>query len=356
MRQVTRKRASFFTVGECHVRCWLSAVRGLPDKAASLVQASVLIFCCLFTVSDNGNALAQIQSGGTAVTKLKAFDRYCKLTDCRLTTVLLIAAPDRAAAVLKYKATNRPGRKFFRFAQSDLTRFRVSDAKGASGETIPLNIALPADAAQLEERYTFLMFRVAPEAISFSAGFRTGANWVVSLRDAHRLTVRSHPSYNGIFSLEVLLYRGVAIAPLRQQITVEIGHRGLAARPSKPATQTSEPPEDTTTTPFEREAELLPSSHAMLPSEEQALLTKGSIFLNNGNIASARFIFEDLALKGSSAGAFALAQTFDPNVLRSVAIIGIKPANIEEAKKWYRIAVERGNRNARDRLGALEGN
>ena len=66
------------------------------------------------------------------------------------------------------------------------------------------------------------------------------------------------------------------------------------------------------------------------------MLTQGKAFVSSGNIASARFLFEDLAAKGSGLGAFALGQTFDPNFLQTIVVVGARQSNPEEAKKFLK--------------------
>jgi hypothetical protein len=80
---------------------------------------------------------------------------------------------------------------------------------------------------------------------------------------------------------------------------------------------------------------------AVSPAEEEALLKKGMILLKNGDVSAARLNFESLALRGSTKGAFALAQSFDPAVLQSIPIEGLRP-DLTKAKEWYAKAAALG--------------
>jgi TPR repeat protein len=74
--------------------------------------------------------------------------------------------------------------------------------------------------------------------------------------------------------------------------------------------------------------------------------------MQSGDIAAARLLFEELARKQSAKGARALAETYDPEVLKSVLIAGLRP-DIEKAKKWYQRAAELGDGEAAARVSAL---
>ena len=246
-------------------------------------------------------------------------------------------------------------RSFLRFIQSGGTDFVIGDISGLSGGPIPVAITLPADAATPGRGYTFLMFRGVPEGIAFSAGFRLRNNWAVSLTDAQQLSLTSQAAFQGAFSLEVFLYRSAEASPLTQSIRVEIRADKAPAPALAGGAATAGPsPQIANTAAFSAALPRLPPPLAISPVEERVMLTNGWGLVGNGNLASARFIFQDLAAKGSGAGAFALAQTYDPKFLKTVVVVGPQQANIGEARKWYRVAAEKGDRNAQERLKSME--
>ena len=72
-----------------------------------------------------------------------------------------------------------------------------------------------------------------------------------------------------------------------------------------------------------------------------------------GEIATARKIFELVAEAGGAAGAFALAETYDPLELGGLRLAeGIKP-DVALARTWYERARNLGSLDARDRLSRL---
>jgi TPR repeat protein len=82
------------------------------------------------------------------------------------------------------------------------------------------------------------------------------------------------------------------------------------------------------------------------------LLDRAGTFFQNGDFESARLIYAELADRGSGRAAWRMAQTFDPDVLKSFFVVGVEP-NSEKAKLWYSRAAERGVAEARERLKVL---
>jgi hypothetical protein len=103
-------------------------------------------------------------------------------------------------------------------------------------------------------------------------------------------------------------------------------------------------------------AEPAPSGAAAMPTispeEEGPLLERAAQFLEKYDVANARLLFEHLARSGSSKGALALGQTYDPTYFQATEIRGMKP-DVAKAKEWYKKAAELGNQEANKRLSAL---
>jgi len=87
-----------------------------------------------------------------------------------------------------------------------------------------------------------------------------------------------------------------------------------------------------------------------LSGEEVASLRKrGQDLISVGDIASARLILTRLAEAGDAQAAFLLGGTFDPAVLASLHVVGIRP-DPAKARAWYAKAAEQGSMEARRRL------
>jgi hypothetical protein len=84
-----------------------------------------------------------------------------------------------------------------------------------------------------------------------------------------------------------------------------------------------------------------------------ARMRAGVELVTYGEIATARKIFELVAEAGGAAGAFALAETYDPLELGGLRLAeGIKP-DVALARTWYERARSLGSLDARDRLSRL---
>jgi hypothetical protein len=76
-------------------------------------------------------------------------------------------------------------------------------------------------------------------------------------------------------------------------------------------------------------------------NEINTLIRRGKNLLNDGDFAAARVLFERAANAGSAEAALALGSTYDPNVIKRLGAIMVKP-DIESARKWYQLAADRG--------------
>ncbi|MGB0083919.1 MAG: tetratricopeptide repeat protein [Rhodomicrobiaceae bacterium] len=117
------------------------------------------------------------------------------------------------------------------------------------------------------------------------------------------------------------------------------GQRDAIEKDPKPDEETSKPP--------------LSSSRPVSKEEEKQVLAEGEAQLRSGNIVFARVLFENLASHGSAEGAFAVAQTYDPTVLKQIGAVGVQ-GDVEKAKFWYGKAAELGKGPVTDILGAVK--
>jgi len=87
-------------------------------------------------------------------------------------------------------------------------------------------------------------------------------------------------------------------------------------------------------------------------NEIDTLIRRGKNLLNDGDFAAARVLFERAANAGSAEAALALGSTYDPNVIKRLGAIMVKP-DIESARKWYQLAADRGSAAASLQLANL---
>jgi hypothetical protein len=114
------------------------------------------------------------------------------------------------------------------------------------------------------------------------------------------------------------------------------------AAASSPSAQSSPPPAAPESQP----------AVTLSQDEIASLLKRGRELIAAGDIASARLVLTHLADAGVAEASFVLAGTFDPTVLESLRIVGMRP-DPAKARIWYSRAAEQGSVEARQRLQAL---
>ena len=98
-----------------------------------------------------------------------------------------------------------------------------------------------------------------------------------------------------------------------------------------------------------------PKQPTLPQARQEHLLAQGDRHLADGNIVIARQYYLRAAQAGMGRAAHRLAETYDPNELRRLNVLGLLP-DIAEAKRWYAQAIALGDTAAQVKLGRLEGN
>jgi hypothetical protein len=88
-------------------------------------------------------------------------------------------------------------------------------------------------------------------------------------------------------------------------------------------------------------------------AEIELMVKSGLEFMGNGNVAAARMMFQPAAEAGDAVAAFALAETYDPSVLKKLGIKGGITPDVTLANTWYERARALGSTLARERLERL---
>ena len=88
-------------------------------------------------------------------------------------------------------------------------------------------------------------------------------------------------------------------------------------------------------------------------AEIELMVKSGLEFMGIGNIAAARMMFQPAAEAGDAVAAFALAETYDPSVLKKLGAKGGISADVALANTWYEKARALGSTLARERLERL---
>lgn len=92
---------------------------------------------------------------------------------------------------------------------------------------------------------------------------------------------------------------------------------------------------------------------AQLDPADAALLERGKKMMAYGDVAGARLAYSYLADRGNASGALALAESYDPELLGELSVIGLS-GDREEAIRHYRRAAELGSLEAALRLTRLQ--
>ena len=89
-----------------------------------------------------------------------------------------------------------------------------------------------------------------------------------------------------------------------------------------------------------------------LDNEVAMFVTRGKEFLKDGDLASARLLFQRAAAAGNAEAAFSLGTTFDPQFIGRMGVVGMEP-DIARARQWYKRAAELGSVGASEQLATL---
>jgi hypothetical protein len=223
------------------------------------------------------------------------------------------------------------------WVQSKNADFWVENVAGPPGVPLPVHVVVsPAMLSSEDDRdEPAVNFSGLLDRCRLSAGSKRTRSWYVPIDKLEGLMLVPQAGCEGDFSVLVMIYDGKNVRNDTRTILFSI-HAGADAPPLTP------PP-----------AQLEISGRPPIsPAEEETLLKRGALLLKNGDVSAARLNFENLALRGSSKGALALAQSYDPSVLHTMEIAGLRP-DLAKAKEWYAKAAAFGDQEAARRLSVL---
>jgi TPR repeat protein len=164
---------------------------------------------------------------------------------------------------------------------------------------------------------------------ALSAGKQVGPNtWRLSVEEATRAVITPARSFVGTMDLTVELRLANNIVADRKALQLEWPSKSVLA----PANSQ----------PRRRNAD-----------EIASIMKRSAELMANGDISGARLIYRRLAEEGEALAAFALAETYDPLVLRKSNNTRGMAADIATAQSWYEKAKNLGSTAAPDRLGKL---
>ncbi len=188
---------------------------------------------------------------------------------------------------------------------------------------------------------SFIRIRGLPPTVALTEGHVVApGSWAIPLAALPNLSIILPIGLQGQSDIAISLVSvdGTVLAEARTTLVV------AAAAPTRPSPREAQSPPSVargvpTLAPPDRERAL-------------GLHAKGQEQLERGSIYAARKFFERAADIGLAQSAVALADTYDPEELAKLRVIGIQ-ADVDAAKKWYEKARELGATEASDRLRRL---
>ncbi len=218
---------------------------------------------------------------------------------------------------------------------NDGSGFRVDDISGVSGQNISIRMNLPGSVTRNLNSKTWLRVIGLPEKLSLSKGSKVNNIWFMSAEDMRGLQLKSPADFRGKFNVKFFLMRGdKSVVTIIGQTAINVSLKPASKETvrSKSANLTS------------RSAPTVTNAVPAIPPEvEQQTAQRAQKFLKMGDIATARMLYENLAVQGSARASFALGQTYDPEFLKKLLVRGLKP-DVAKARTWYKKALKLGQK------------
>lgn len=257
-----------------------------------------------------------------------------------VSTLLIVSVHEKSVIArpfydVRYLADNTPisGDQLIRNVRDD-DKVQIKNVSGISGKPVAVTVDFADETLEVRKHSDgpiFLKFEGLPKEVSFSTGFRVKEGvWALSLKEVRDLTLFAPSGFSAAFDVKVILHRGKQTERQIHTFRIELA-----------ATAVPTPPAAARAVQF-----------AINPEEEAALLARGETLFRGGDFQSSRLIYAELAKRGSREAALRLAQTYDPDVLKSFFVVGAEP-NLEKARELYKRAAEMGAIEAQKRLEVL---
>jgi hypothetical protein len=171
-----------------------------------------------------------------------------------------------------------------------------------------------------------------PPGSALSTGRQVGPNaWRLSIEDLATAAVTPPRGFTGSFDLTLELHR--ADGTVADRTSLHLDWSGNAASAVNSAAK--------------------PPPRRLDAGEIAAMVKSGTEHMANGSIGAARMMFQPAAEAGDPAAAFALAETYDPLVLKKLNAKGGITANVGLAQTWYQKARDLGSAAAPERIERL---
>jgi hypothetical protein len=221
--------------------------------------------------------------------------------------------------------------------QSELSLNVATPLHGEPASRVRLPIEIhPPEAVQ---KNSFVRIRGLPPAAALSEGHAIAPGaWAVPLNALPTLTIILPAGVQGQSDV------GISLVNIDGGLLAETRTTLVIAAPPPPAVVLARPAPPLRVSPM-----------PLPPAEKERALVlhkMGMEQLELGNVNAARRFFERAAEAGLAQSAVALADTYDPDELAKLKVVGLT-ADVETARKWYEKARELGAAEAVERLRRL---
>ena len=252
----------------------------------------------------------------------------------------------------------------------------VNDSSGGINETLPLGISVSAPSAGAS-----VTLRGLPPGARLTAGRRIGVGeWRVAAQEISAVAVIPPDDYTGQVTVAAELRGDDGEALVGSSVHLAWSSASLSAASAPATPQQASPaatpqqllalaPSSTVVAPTvvtpsvsivaptvaapTGPAPPLPVVRNLDPREIASFLTRAQDLIAAGDLQSARLLLRRAAEAQNARAAFALAQTYDPAVLKQYGA-SAPPAEVATARNWYERARDWGSPDAQRQLDALE--
>jgi hypothetical protein len=240
-------------------------------------------------------------------------------------------------------------------------RLKAADAAGDPGRAIPLEISLTKAE---DSEATLISLKGLPIYAKLSTGIDIGGGqWLLPPSKLGNLTVTTPPNVAGKFDLEAELLKDDAQTPIfgpvvfKLQVGPPSRDSGDAA-PSTPTVNTlAEADATAPSASAEKAAQVATLSESGQQIETdfltQMLIRDGNKLMRDGDILSARRLYEQAAGTGNPEAALAMGRSYDPSYFEKLPVKTGKP-DPATAFEWYKKALDGGLVTARVKIDGLK--
>jgi hypothetical protein len=234
----------------------------------------------------------------------------------------------------------------------------VNDSNGAVNESLQLGISVSAPSPGAS-----VTLRGLPPGARLTAGKRIGAGeWRIPAQEISTAVVIPPDDFIGQITVAAELRGddGEALVGSSVHLAWTPASATTASTTAMPKQALSLAPSSTAVAPAVAAptaptggAPSLPVVRSLDPREITSFLNRAQDLIAAGDLQSARLLLRRAAEAQNARAAFALAQTYDPSVLKQYGA-SAPPAEVATARNWYERAREWGAPDAQRQLDALE--